>query len=286
MICGKNPALDAAKDKTKELKSLLQGGKDQLAAMQSKLNEIQAEVNSFKPEIPTVDSLQQRLSDLININSPIDFAAEIAEIKAKFGEKVPDLNALISDLGLNSFPPTIDLDTICAKIPNVEEKDGEVKEQPAEPKVPEVEPVVEEPPPVVEKLEYEYNREYFDFVKRKAIKLIGEKTKKLTGSKKVNFLFLELTGQELFVEIADATGTTYDELKFRAYDQEGFRRGQGTLLSQNPDVTWDFLAEGRILEKTWLEYKASNGPNAGDFRTAMKEAAERRSKKLEEKANA
>ena len=46
--CGNNKALDALKAKQAELDSLLQGGKDELAAVQAKLDAMAADLNKPK----------------------------------------------------------------------------------------------------------------------------------------------------------------------------------------------------------------------------------------------
>ena len=80
MACGNNANLDAIKSKTEELSSLLQAGKDELASMSSKLGELTAELNSFKPTLPEFPNLQKELSALINISDPFGFASKLAEI--------------------------------------------------------------------------------------------------------------------------------------------------------------------------------------------------------------
>ena len=92
-LCGNNKALDDLKAKQGELDGLLQGGKDALGDMESKLNEMKADLESFKPELPQVDSLQDKLSELTGLTNTLDKAASIAEIEEKFGAAVPDLAA-------------------------------------------------------------------------------------------------------------------------------------------------------------------------------------------------
>ena len=87
-LCGNNKALDDLKAKQAELDSLLAGGKDQLGAMESKLNAMKADLESFKPEIPQIESLQDKLSEATGLTDPFNKAQSIAEIKEKFGEIV------------------------------------------------------------------------------------------------------------------------------------------------------------------------------------------------------
>jgi len=282
-ICGKNEALDKVKDKAKELKDLLQGGKDQLAAMQAKLDAIKIDLDSFKPELPSIDSLQQQLLGLAGISSESELSTKIAELKEKFKSAVPDFDGLISSLGLDSFPPSISFDSICAQVPNVEEKNGEVKEQPTEPKVPEEEPVAEEPTPVVEKLEEEYNRHYMMFLHNLTTNRIAKRAKTIPEKKKIQQQFLDLTWPEKFIEVALAGGSTFDDLKYLSYTEAELKEQQTQLLNQYPNVTWDFKTEGQIWAKTYAEFKSSDiGANTGSFSTAASELVASRLKKLEQ----
>jgi len=282
-ICGKNEALDKVKDKAKELKDLLQGGKDQLAAMQAKLDAIKIDLDSFKPELPSIDSLQQQLLGLAGISTESELSTKIAELKEKFKSAVPDFDGLISSLGLDSFPPSISFDSICAQVPNVEEKNGEVKEQPTEPKVPEEEPVAEEPTPVVEKLEEEYNRHYMMFLHNLTTNRIAKRAKTIPEKKKIQQQFLDLTWPEKFIEVALAGGSTFDDLKYLSYTEAELKEQQTQLLNQYPNVTWDFKTEGQIWAKTYAEFKSSDiGANTGSFSTAASELVASRLKKLEQ----
>ena len=282
-ICGKNEALDKVKDKAKELKDLLQGGKDQLAAMQAKLDAIKIDLDSFKPELPSIDSLQQQLLGLAGISTESELSTKIAELKEKFKSAVPDFDGLISSLGLDSFPPSISFDSICAQVPNVEEKNGEVKEQPTEPKVPEEEPVAEEPTPVVEKLEEEYNRHYMMFLHNLTTNRIAKRAKTIPEKKKIQQQFLDLTWPEKFIEVALAGGSTFDDLKYLSYTEAELKEQQTQLLNQYPNVTWDFKTEGQIWAKTYAEFKSSDiGANTGSFSTAATELVAKRLKKLEQ----
>ena len=74
MSCGNNQALDDLKAKQAELDGLLAGGKDQLGAMQSKLTAMKADLTSFKPTIPAVESLQTKVNELLGLSNPIDIS--------------------------------------------------------------------------------------------------------------------------------------------------------------------------------------------------------------------
>ena len=84
--CGNNKSLDALKAKQAELDSLLQGGKDQLAAVQGKLDAMKADLLAFKPELPKLDSLQDKLNELTkrlkNINYSISSLKQNPQYKA------------------------------------------------------------------------------------------------------------------------------------------------------------------------------------------------------------
>ena len=116
-LCGNNSALDALKAKQGELDGLLQGGKDLLGNMEAQLNAMKADLESFKPELPVVESLQDMLSDLTGLTNPLDKAASIAELKEKFGAAL-DIDKLLADLGLDDPLSTARPD-ISALFPNL-----------------------------------------------------------------------------------------------------------------------------------------------------------------------
>jgi len=283
-ICGKNEALDKVKDKAKELKDLLQGGKDQLASMQAKLDGIKADLKSFLPEIPSIDSLQAELAALESINDPTGLTAKLAELKEKYGDKLPNFDGIISDLGLDSFPPEINLSNICSLVPNVVIKNGVISIEPNEPKIPEEEPVKEEPAPVVEKLEEEYNKDYMTFLYQASTKnAIAKRAKTVSTKKNIQQKFYDLTWPELLIELAAAGGSTFDDLKYLSYTEAELKEEQKKLLSKYPDITWDFKTEGQIWAKKYAEFKSSDiGANTGSFSTAATELVAKRLKKLEQ----
>ena len=78
------------------------------------------------PEIPVIDSLQTGIGDLLNvINDPLSLLKiggpdgldkELAKLKEKFGDKMPDIDQLKKDL----LSGKIDTDNLCKLIPNAE----------------------------------------------------------------------------------------------------------------------------------------------------------------------
>ena len=110
------------------------------------------------PELPVIDKLQDKIGGVINIaNDPLallkaggpkGLQKELDDIKAKFGDKIPDFDKLQAD----ALSGKISLDDLCKKVPNLEidqaEPDKVVKkgtpatapETDAE-KVPEPEPI-------------------------------------------------------------------------------------------------------------------------------------------------
>ena len=292
MSCSENSLLKGIKDKQKELDTLLEQGKDGLAAMSSKLNELKADLESFKPELPNINGLQNELLGLASLTSPAALAAKIAELNGKFGASVPNLSSLVSGLGLDSFPPSINISSICDQVPNVEEKpDGTIKEEPKESK-----PAEEKPPePTPEKKtapvepidldKYELNKDLLNRVysiskEVLAIQLGG--SKKVFRRKKDNQTIFDFTVPELFAEFAEAGGATFDELD-RGYTYDDLKtRRTNFLKKKNAEGKWDFTAEGRIFAREWdlaKAYAASIGSNlqfAESFNIAAKQAVDRR----------
>lgn len=293
MSCSENSLLKGIKDKQKELDTLLEQGKDGLAAMSSKLNELKADLESFKPELPNINGLQNELLGLASLTSPAALAAKIAELNEKFGASVPNLSSLVSSLGLDSFPPSISISSICDQVPNVEEKpDGTIKEEPKESK-----PAEEKPPePTPEKKtapvepidldKYELNKDLLNRVysiskEVLAIQLGG--SKKVFRRKKDNQTIFDFTVPELFAELAEAGGSTFDEYKRYDYTYDDLKTRRTNFLKQkNAEGKWDFTAEGRIFAREWdlaKAYAASIGSNlqfAESFNIAAKQAVDRR----------
>lgn len=158
MGCLDNKSLEALKDAGDALNKLMEDGKDALAALEDKLNEMQSAIDSFKPEgIEKLPNLQEELAKLGTAIGATDFAKAVAEIYDKFGDAVDDLQTYIDKLGFNKFPPSLDdLNSLCdniKEIPNIEVKKVEVVDaqgatvvksvavvQPKEPIVPQTQP--------------------------------------------------------------------------------------------------------------------------------------------------
>ena len=238
-LCGNNSALDALKAKQGELDGLLQGGKDLLGDMQAQLNAMKADLESFKPELPVVESLQDLLSDLTGLTNPLDKAASIAELKEKFGAAL-DIDKLLADLGLDDLLSTERPD-ICALVPNVEASaDGTVKEQPTEPKVPE-EPPVAEVSVELSPSDLEYGnkgalRHALKLANRSLKNLMHLKIGPLIGSKKKAIEIMSIIYPEFHKFIAESNGTTFDELKFFTYTESEWQSKKGKILQKYPDA--------------------------------------------------
>ena len=284
MSCGNNKALDDLKAKQAELDGLLAGGKDQLAAMQSKLTAMKADLDTFKPTLPAVESLQDKINELAGTTNPIDVTSKIAELKAKFGAAVPELDSILGNLGLDEtslvaklgLPAGTTSDSlitsaksdICALVPNMELKDdGTVKEEPSEPKVPEEPPVAPELTAVIVKDLEELNRKLLSQSMRDGRKSIQSSTKFAFSrfiSKKKNKLFYDSTWEELFVEVIEAAGGDYNTYKKHSRTKEELRLAQKTLSAKYPDATWDFIKKGQICRETYGILVKANPKIYGD----------------------
>ena len=238
-LCGNNKALDDLKAKQLELDGLLGGGKDLLGDMEAKLNAMKADLESFKPELPQIDSLQDMLSDLTGLTNPLDKAASIAELKLKFGAAL-DIDALLAQLGLDD-PFSFEKPDICALVPNVEASaDGTVKEQPTEPKVPEEPPVAEEPV-ALSPSDLENGNKH---VLKRALRLSYGTHKNLIhlqigpiiGSKKKAIEIMSIIYPEFHKSIAESNGTTFDELKYFDYTEAEWQNKKARVLQKYPDA--------------------------------------------------
>ena len=282
MSCSDNTLLKGVKDKQKELNTLLAGGKDNLASMGTKMAAMKADLASFVPAIPEVPSLQGDLLKLGDITSAGGLVAKLAELKASMGSAVPDFDSLISGLGLDSFPPSLDASAICSTMPNVETVDGVATVVPAESKVPEEEPKKPEPKPVIEPDLEELNKKVLTIAYR--ANLIGQVSKKanaISKKKKVRQEYFDLTYQEGLVELANAGGGNFDDLGYIDYPLAVLRELQSQLEAKH-QVGWDFVSEGQKLEAAYNttkqllpEYAA-----AEDFATAATQSVARRKKRI------
>jgi len=300
MSCGSNTALDALKNKQNELNAKLKEGKGALGDLTSKLDEMKAELDTFAPTLPKVESLQDKINELSGIKNPLDVSSKIAELKAKFEGAVPNLENLLGDLGLNEESllgklgvGDVSLDDlvnsaksdVCGLIPNVEAgEDGTVKEQPSEPKVPEEPPVAEEPTPVIEKDVYELNRALIGHSYRNTVKWLAAPANAGDifsgfGAKKKNQRFFDATWPEFYFHLYKVAGETQPH-KF-TYTRDDLTKRQDKLKSKYPKAEWNF-DQGNEWEVTYnlLKDKFSNQyAGVSDFATAAKEAVARQAAK-------
>jgi len=284
-ICGNNKALDDLKAKQGELDGLLQGGKDQLSAMEAKLNAMKVDLASYKPKLPQVDSLQDKLNELLNTKDPFQLVKLEAEIKEKFGSAVPDLGDTIANLYSGG--------DVCTLVPNIEASaDGTVKEQPTEPKVPEEPPAAPEPTPVIEKDLEELNKKLLRRSFNNNLKYLQSRAGKIFkgfGSRKKNQKFYDSTWEEQWIELIEAAGGDYNTYRIKSRTKEELRAAQTELKKKFPKSNWDFQKEGQILKETYDLVKEANPhlyANAQDFNTAASEWLTRRKVKLEKAAAA
>lgn len=103
-ICGQEVNIEDLKTKTAELQALM-SDPEVLSSIESKVAEMNEKLNSFKPEIPEVPSLQEALSELNAELSSSQFAAKLKKIKSDFGEVVDDLPEILNKVNskLNEF---------------------------------------------------------------------------------------------------------------------------------------------------------------------------------------
>ena len=277
--CGNNANLDNIKNKTAELDSLLEGGKDALSSASSKLSELTAELNSFKPELPEIPSLPKDLIALANINNPLELLNKISTIKNSYGAAVPDLGGLLSKLGLDSFPPSVNVSAICDEVPNVEIKtDGTVKEEPKESKPAEVvppEPKKEEntaPVEPVSKDIYEYNK----IVLEKAYRLTRGHASFVTSQ---NFrrsraeVVFGYVNREILADLYIDGGATYDEFSSEGRLQEYRDAYKKIRYAKN----FDAQQFNGIIKTKFNEVKNAQGvPPEVDYTQAAQEYVARK----------
>lgn len=213
MSCGVNTDIDAVKDLKAELNTAMAGGKDQLALIKSKIASMEVSLNSFKPEIPVVKNLQLELGKLSSLSNPLSLTTKIAELKADFGSSLPDFDSLLSNLGLTSFPPSINLDSICTAVPNLELPPGESTpvEQPKESKIPKA---VAPPEPVKEesKLPQEsMARFYVDKAIKDTLGVIYKKTKRAYKKNEEYKVVFTLIRHLTQIDVAMGMGLTIEQ---------------------------------------------------------------------------
>jgi hypothetical protein len=109
--CGENDLLNEANDLKGSMKDLMAQGQGALDGLQSKLGELESKLGEFKPELQEFPKLQDLINDLQNSETGTAFSEKYAEIKEKFGEAWDDMDAKLEEMGLGSFPPTLDATT-------------------------------------------------------------------------------------------------------------------------------------------------------------------------------
>lgn len=116
-ICGQEVNIEEIKGKAAELQSLM-SDPEVLASIESKVAEMNEKLNSFKPEIPEVPSLQEALSELNAELSSAEFAEKLKKVKSDFGEAVDDLPEILNKINprlnglLNELPDSKDLTAV------------------------------------------------------------------------------------------------------------------------------------------------------------------------------
>ena len=292
---GDSAKLNKLKEKNEELKSLVKDGKSQLGSMESKVAEAKAELDGFKDQIPEIPSVTGKLEALKDAISGSALVTMIAEIKNDFGSAIANFDSLISELNLDSFPPQIDTSKLFEKFPNVEIKaDGAVVEEPKESKPAEDAPPAEtEANNTTESVKIEIDKEETNKLLaqaayRKATGAVAKVANQLDLRRKKRQIIYDFTWPELWVELAEKGGSTFDEEKRFDYTQEELKVLQEKYSTQFKVVAWDYKSEGQVWEREYNAIrdaaKADPGPNiykeSDDFATAAAEAVARRKKKL------
>ena len=256
--------------------------------MNTKMAAMKVDLSSFVPVIPEIPSLQGDLLKLGDITSAGGLASKIAELKTSMGSVVPDFDSLISGLGLDSFPPSIDSSSICETMPNVEIIDDEPVVAPKESKIPEEEPKKPEPKPVIEPDNEELNKlilkRAMNVAKLQIEHAAGQLNPKGRKKKRMKIRgdFYIYTLVERFIEVYEAGGSTLDDMKNGDYTTKGLRELQDNLKKAHPEIDWDFKAKGHVVGKEYDIQKKiyKNFQTADDFTTAATQAVARRKKKI------
>lgn len=139
MICGENGALKALEDAKDAIKGKIEEGMSALSDLEDQASEALKSLGEFKIELPELPDLQAELIKLqAEATNGLAFSVKLAEIKEQFGKAVEDLDETIKELGLDDFPPSLDFDTLKAKLCDIPNKrvaqTGEVVDKPKEPK--------------------------------------------------------------------------------------------------------------------------------------------------------
>lgn len=149
--CGKNEALDKITEGQNAFKKKLNGGLDALDSLAAEADtQLGFLEDELKSQIPTPESLQEKLADLGG-GSSLDIAKKVKDIKDKFGDSIGNIDDFISasivdpvakaaaglahniDAALGFGDTSFD---ICKNVPNLElDADGNVIEKAAVAKI-------------------------------------------------------------------------------------------------------------------------------------------------------
>jgi hypothetical protein len=288
--CGNNESLDKLKELQGGLDAKLAAGTGQLDSLKADMNSMKDQAKSFLPEIPDVTSFQGELAKLAAIASdPIAFLKAKLDLESKFKDSVPDLNSVLSKLGVGEFPPkTPSIADICAAAPNVEiDSSGVAKEQPEPPKVADVVP----PPPVPKEVYVpdveEINKVLLHHAFSNCKDLWAIRSGGLFFRKKLKQMYYDLTWPEGIIHMYASGGSDADSLKRFSYTIADLRARQVALKAKHKNSdseAYNFQEQGLELERVYNVLKAeySKYANAGPFSQAAAEAAARYKKKQEE----
>ena len=288
--CGNNESLDKLKELQGGLDAKLAGGIGQLDSLKADMNSMKDQAKSFLPEIPDVTSFQGELAKLAAIASdPIAFLKAKLDLESKFKDSVPDLNSVLSKLGVGEFPPkTPSIADICAAAPNVEiDSSGVAKEQPEPPKVADVVP----PPPVPKEVYVpdveEINKVLLHHAFSNCKDLWAIRSGGLFFRKKLKQMYYDLTWPEGIIHMYASGGSDADSLKRFSYTIADLRARQVALKAKHKNAeteAYNFQEQGQDLEIVYnaLKAKYSKYANAGPFSQAAVEVVARYKKKQEE----
>ena len=289
---GDNKKLNELKAKQDELKAAVKEGKSGISTGLTKIAEAKSKLDSFKTEIPEIPSIQGELEKLSSASDATSLADTIASIKSEYGSAIPDFDSSISDLGLDSFPPTVDMDKLQEKIPNVKKVNGELKEVAKESKPAEEAPAApskDNNTVVQEEIKpdtYELNKKVFGEAYHLAVGTISRKANKLFSRKKPCQEVFDYTWPELVRELANKGGLSFDKQARLDYTEEDLKRYQDKVVSRRNPKNWNFQTEGQIWQKEYdqlvsmAKEKGHVYKDAGSFIDAAKESIDRRKKKL------
>lgn len=112
-LCGKNLSIEGMEELQASMQDIATLGKDALGDIEGLLGDVAAEADAalgkIGGEIPEeAKNLQKELAALSSASSPTEFFNKLAEINDDFGEALEEANIKLEELGLGSFPPTLD----------------------------------------------------------------------------------------------------------------------------------------------------------------------------------